>query len=173
MYQPSAVWLATENCGDRWLTDQYVLLNITESDDFKDMPDGPYKLTVSKGPEPQATGQAPDPAWRIERYFEYLTGRDWKIARPTEWSVAEHPGKAQLWSAGGKPHLLGESTWTAIKRYHPSCVVEYSSNRRGVNHGIFRFMEEAESGPYIPFAYAAGIRIPEGQEAAAEALARA
>lgn len=184
MYQPSAVWLATENSGDRWLTDQYVMLNVTDYPAFKvceecragricgecppGYPDGPYKLTVSSGPQPRAAIPEPD----IEGYFQRIEGRDWRPATPTEWSVAEHPGKAMLWAHWPNPRdheippepcLLGESTWTAINRHYPDCLVEYSF--RG--NGLFRF-----SSP-VAFAFAAYIRIPEGQEAAALAVVRA
>ena len=173
MYQPTKVWLATQANGDRWLTDQFVLLKITESQDFQPFPDGAYKLTVSKGPETRDAQ-----AWPyIEGYLKALSGRDWKDAVPTDWSVAEDEvNKARLWSAEGEPCLFGESTWTEIRRYHPEVNVEYSY--RG--NGIFRFMELDHSAHHgephqcdclpRPFAYAAGIRIPDGNEVAAKAI---
>jgi hypothetical protein len=194
MYQPSTVWLSTENSGDRWLTDQFVLINVTgesailqpaiegiidsHSPGGVEWPDGPYKLTASDGLKPRESVPEPD----IEAWFTRAAESKWRRVRPTEWSVAEHPGKAMLWAyahAGGNaPCLFGESTWTALKRHHPEVVVEYA---RDLN--LFRFSEvthdasreECGEGrcvhPWVPFCYAAGIRVPEGQEDAAVAVA--
>ena len=175
MYQPSAVWLSTENSGDRWLTDKYVLLNVTDDETFKPCaecrggricgecppgyPDGPYKLTVSNGPTWRDAIPHPD----IEAYFGVLAEYTWYPAYPSEWSVAEHPGKAQLWVSANDPVLLGEPTWTQIRRHYPDVFVMYSGSGN-----LFRFSVED-----VPFCYAAGIRIPDGQEAMAKALASA
>lgn len=191
MYAPSAVWLSTENSGDRWLTDQFVLLNVTDyaellkaADDPEfgdlgaDWADGPYKLTASNGLVERDSVPEPD----IEAWFTRAAESKWRRAKPTEWSVAEHPGKAMLWAYGSAigyaPCLFGESTWTALKRHHPEVIVEYA---RDLN--MFRFSEVAhadltgkcaEGGctcPWLPFCYAAGIRVPDGQEGAARAIA--
>lgn len=187
MYQPSACWLSTENSGDRWLTDQFVLMNVTGIDAFEvcgecssgricgecppGYPDGPYKLTVSNGPQQREGVPEPD----IEAWFTRAAESKWRRAKPTEWSVAEHPGKAMLWaygSAGGNaPCLFGEPTWTALKRHHPEVIVEYA---RDLN--LFRFSEVDHIDPdgdchdigcgcrWLPFCYAAGIRVPDGQQ---------
>jgi hypothetical protein len=185
MYQPSACWLATEFYeGDRWLTDQFVMLKVTghsaliipehadepcycdetstrncpqHHDAGYEMPDGAYKLTVSNGIQPRDSIPAPDlDAWSLS-----LKG-DWAVARPTEWSVAEHPGKAMLWvSDSGVPCLIGEPTWTAIRRHYPDCRVEYLESRN-----LFSFSLEDR----FPFCYAAGIQIPDGQEETARAI---
>lgn len=177
MYQPSVVWLATEYSGDRWLTDQYVMLLVTDWGEFAEMPDGPYRLTVSNGPQPNDAVPEPD----IEGWFGVVSKWAWKPAEPTEWSVAEHPGKAMLWASEGRPCLLGEPTWTALKRHYPDVVVEHSFD----GASMFRFSEcqhididddcmagECGCQP-IPFAYAAGIRCPDGQEGIAERVVAA
>lgn len=198
MYQPSACWLSTENSGDRWLTDEYVLLNVTKNDAFRpladpdaecpehrqynceacrtDLPDGPYKLTVSRGPVPRDSIPEPD----IEFWFRAVSGYAWRPAVPTEWSVAEHPGKAMLWVSNHRPCLLGEPTWTALKRSYDSRYLEVEYAADG---NMFRFSTADHIDPdddcleggcpcvSEPFCYAAGIRIPDGQERAARALA--
>lgn len=181
MYQPSEVWLSTEYSGDRWLTDKYVMLNVTgeeallveqEDELGQEIPDGAYKLVVSKGIEPRKAVPEPD----IELYFQLISEWAWFPARPTEWSVAEHPGKAQLWVSARRPTLLGEPTWSQIKRHYPDCTVEYS----GIGH-TFRFSRPCDLVPCfhedgcrsgtIPFCYAAAIDIPDGQESVAQAIA--
>lgn len=190
MYEPSAVWLSTEYSGDRWLTDQYVLLNVTDSpalgyhldpdDDCAGgdcncmLEDGPYKLLASG--ELRSRDSIPEPD--IEAYFAAVAGEaQWRNAAPTEWSVAEHPGKAMLWTCRDFPALLGEPTWTQIKRHYPEVVTEYT-----FTHNMFRFskpehdhpsddMCELGGCPLIPFCFAAGIRVPYGQESVAAAIA--
>jgi hypothetical protein len=183
MYEPATCWLSTDYAGDRWLTDQYVLYNVTGYEELYcydssyDVvwPDGPYQVTVSKGFKPRKSVPQPD----IEAYLAKMNDKSWLPASPTEWSVAEHPGKAMLWRFGALPCLLGESTWSAIKRHHPNVEVEYTSDGN-----IFRFRETCHLDPYddcaggdcpcepVVFAYAAGIRCPDGQEDAAYEIAR-
>lgn len=175
MYQPTEVWLITDKQDDRWLTDQFVMLKITDAEEFLLLPDGAYKLTVSKGPEARDSKATFD----LDEWFVSVNHRDWHLAEPTMWSVIEeYNGKAHAWNAEGVPALLGEPTWAAIKRYYPEVVPEHSW--RG--NSIFRFSapehnnacEVEEDGTYrclcrpVPFAYAAGIKIPEGQEKVAE-----
>jgi hypothetical protein len=164
LYEPSSVWMATWAANERWLTDQYVMLDVTGSCALEDyeVPDGGYKLVASKGFEPRELGWRPD----IDVYFAAMDQlADWLPAQPSEWSVAEHPGKAQLWTYRPRdlfPCLLGESTWTAIKRNHPDCLVEYSEETN-----VFRFTAAGHV-----FCFAAGIRIPDGQGEVAHAIAR-
>lgn len=191
MYEPSAVWLSTENSGDRWLTDQYVLLNVTGSLSLFDadywqrsvvpvetaddeLPDGSYKLIASKGLEPRESIPQPD----LEAWFGAVADQaQWKNAVPTEWSVAEHPGKAMLWTSRGFPALMGEPTWTQIKRHHQDVTVDYT-----FTHNLFRFSKPEHDHlledpcplggcKLIPFCFAAGIRTPDGQQDIAKAVA--
>ena len=158
MYQPSACWLSTEYSGDRWLTDQFVLLNVTDEESVEGVVDGPVKLTASNGVQPRDSVPEPD----IEAYFATIADADWRPAVPTEWSVAEHPGKAMLWvRLGGYPCLLGETTWAQIKRHYPEVKVHYAHDRN-----LFRFKLDD-----TPFCFAAGIQIPDGQEGVAEHIA--
>lgn len=179
MYQPSACWLSTENSGDRWLTDQFVLLDVTghpalqwtngfsDTEYADEWADGPYKLTASNGFQPRESVTEPD----IEAWFTRVGQCAWHSAKPSEWSVAEHPGKAMLWVSGTQPCLLGESTWTALKRHHPECLVDYAADLN-----LFRFLdmpctpedcqwaEDVACGHRpVAFCYAAGIRVPDGQ----------
>lgn len=190
MYQPSAVWLTTVYGTERWLTDQFVLYNVTGFNELHyydpsygpewQWEDGAYKLTVSKGFEPRDSVPPPD----MEAWFDKLyNDNEWLRAEPTEWSVAEDPDKprpsrAMLWTSDGLPCLVGESTWVALKRNHPGCLVDYAHGEQNV----FRFSEVRHEGcdedTYcghrpIPFAFAAGIRCPEGQEDIAYDIARA
>ena len=180
MYEPSKVWLATEHCGDRWLTDQFVLYDVTGADVLQcydetygiEWPDGPYQLMATGAWRMGARDSVPEPD--IEAFLGIMAELVWFPATPTEWSVAEHPGKAMLWNADGLPALLGESTWTAIKRHHPYCLVEHAQNDSA---GTFRFSDPRVidgEGPHpIPFCYAAGIQIPDGQEDVAFEIVRA
>lgn len=176
MYQPSACWLSTDASGHRWLTDMYVLLDVTHAESLKSLEDGPYKMTVSNGPQSRETPEV----FNAEAYLSGLADRLWRPASPTEWSVAEHPGKAMLWASEGSVCLIGESTWTAVQRHYPGAVVEYT--HRG---NLFRFSEVAhldldgdcQSGEcscgIVAFAYAAGIQVPEGQEGVADSIVSA
>lgn len=212
MYQPSAVWLSTDSEGRRWLTDQFVVYDVTGFEELgtydfhvclgydpalgyepvegectcpdEEVPDGPYQLTVSKGFKPRVSVPEPD----IRGYLALMGTRNWRHSEPSEWSVAEHPGKAMLWiadwTADSSYCLLGESTWTALKRNHPGVLVEWAPNKGA---GVFRFLgmpaehqsclleaEDVYCGHRpLPFAYAAGIRVPEGQEGVAAAMVRA
>ena len=188
MYEPSKVWLATEHCGDRWLTDQFVLYDVTGAEVLQcydesygiEWPDGPYQLMATGQWRANRRDSIPEPD--IEAFLRIMAGHIWYLAEPTEWSVAEHPGKAMLWNVGGMPALLGESTWSAIKRHHPDCVVEFALN---LHAGTFRFSQAMCHGPaeacethecdcrMVPFAFAAGIEIPEGQEEIALTLTEA
>lgn len=180
MYEPSAVWLASDYGGDRWLTDQYVLYNVTDSEVVRDLEDGAYQLMASGEWRAEARDSVPPPD--VQAYLEIVSAYDWRAAQPTEWSIAEHPGKAMLWAAGG-PCLLGESTWTSIKRHYPDVEVDWAPNEGA---GLFRFWYcpyhvdpdgDCAGGdcacPEVVFAYAAGIRVPEGQEEVASAVAAA
>jgi hypothetical protein len=176
MYQPSAVWLATEYSGDRWLHDQWVMLNVTGNSALRyedatdselelgEIPDGAYKLMADQklGLQPRDSIPQAD----LEAYFAGILG-EWRPANPTQWSVAEHPGKAMLWEARGSgvqlPCLLGESTWTAIKRHYPDCEVHWQPRRN-----LFQFSERGS----FPFCFAAGIQVPTGQERIAVEIAR-
>jgi hypothetical protein len=181
MYQPSAVWLVRSNDGRRYLTDQFVLYDVDHMEEFAELEDGAYQLTVSEGPRARDSVPEPD----IEAYFEKVFGKTWHVTVPSEWSVAEHPGKAMLWTyddgspgaVDSLPCLVGESTWTELKRYHPEILAEYTSEGN-----IFRFKEARHAPDCDPdvcdclpiiFAYAAGIRVPDGQGAVAHAIARA
>jgi hypothetical protein len=170
MYEPSSVWLATENSGERWLTDQYVLYNVTGAEVLScydtsydtEWPDGPYQLMASGDWRMKERDSVPEPD--IETYLGIMASHTWYRAVPSDWSVAEHPGKAMLWSVmADAACLLGESTWTAVKRHYPDCVVSYAFNRKA---GVFRFEDMG-----MTFAYAAGIQVPEGQEHVAAAIA--
>jgi hypothetical protein len=178
MYEPGSVWLSTENSGDSWLTDQFVLLNVTGSyalaDEKGQLADGPYKLTASSGLQPREGVPQPD----LEVYFAAVADKaQWRPVQPTEWSVAEHPGKAMLWKCKDFPALLGESTWAQIKRHYPGVVVEYT-----FTHNMFRFSktehdilmgdcaEDLCPCPRVPFCFAAGIRTPDGQQEVAKAI---
>lgn len=189
MYEPSKVWLVTEPNGVRWLTDQYVLLDVSNAQVIEGVKDGSYQL-MSTGEwrlEERDSIPAPD----VAAYLARRERDDWRPAEPTEWSVAEHPGKAMLWSVELREPigdydtairgacLLGEPTWAAIKRHYPQVVVDWAPNESA---GVFRFSnvwhldpeDDCAGGgcdcPDYTFAYAAGIRIPEGQEKIAEAI---
>lgn len=187
MYQPLEVWLVTDKGGNRWLTDQYVMLDITVSEEFRDLPDGAYKIAfISKGPEPREAPMNFD----VEKYIERVNHHHWWPATPTKWSVEESANdRAMLWDTYDAA-LLGRDTWKAIKRFYPDCKVECASwkDDEGHRRTVFRFVDVPAHthdddgsvegcpgcfpGPRI-FAYAAGIRIPEGEELRADVILRA
>jgi hypothetical protein len=167
MYEPLRVQLATAENGQRWLTDGFVMLDVSASlvlvSDITNLPwrDGVFKLTAAHGltPRDEILG------FKVDEALE-LAERDakWVLAEPTQWSVAEHPGKAMLFSADGLPCLLGESTWTALHKAYERPGVEYNTSE---DHNLFRV-----SADWTVVAYIAGIRCPEGEEDHAKLLAR-
>jgi hypothetical protein len=95
MYQPSAVWLSTVYGDERWLTDQFVLYNVTGFHELYyydpsygpewQFTDGAYQLSVSKGFKERDSVPEPD----LDSWFERVYSvSDWVRAEPTEWSVA-------------------------------------------------------------------------------------
>lgn len=173
MYQPSDVWLATDRSGDRWLHDQWVMLCVSGNSALGDTADGAYKIVVSgdnRGLQPRTAIPAQD----LDLFFE-VAERDpaeWIDVAPSEWSVAEEriangkkSERAMLWVAASTPCLVGESTWLAIRRRWPEAEMKYLPRRN-----LFRFVDLGVAGETL-FAYAAGIRIPEGQENIAQAIA--
>lgn len=210
MYEPSRVRLVTAvQDGSRWLSDGYVMLDVTDSpaiagecptpcDDDCDalcheghqvgykrdhepgdhLKDGQYKLIAARGFEPIIAHTDPDEDCKAgncvcpiapaeldaDAYFDALTAADWQAACPSQWSVAEHPGKAMLFSVHGHAKLMGESTFASLSKHLGKPQVEYAM---GLGANVFRFLD---GGSVV--AYAAGIIIPEGQEEIASAIAR-
>lgn len=183
MYQPLEVWLATDKAGNRWLTDQYVMLDITGSEEFAELPDGAYKIAfISKGPEPR---EAPVD-FDVEKYIERINHHHWWPATPTKWSFEESANdRAMLWDTYDVA-ALGRDTWKAISRFYPDCKVECASwkDDEGHRRSVFRFFYPSTLPPGVEvegdrlvgtptttgtfgtrpghiFAYAASIRIPE------------
>jgi hypothetical protein len=171
MYEGLRVQLATDAQGRRWLTDGFVCLNVTDSaatlkhcddgccDHLGFLPDGVYKLTAARGLVAR-DGEvlAFDPDAYLARVEASAV---WRLALPTEWSVAEHPGKAMLWRADGRPCLMGEPTWTSFRSRFDSPRIEYDTSG---SQNVFR----VSVGDVV--AYVAGIRIPDGQEGQAHAV---
>ena len=98
MYQPSEVWLVTDAQGRRWLTDKYVLYDVTNLEALyyydpsygMQWDDGAYQL-MATGKErfrPRETAHTID----IDAWLAIVNAHEWHDTRPTEWSVAEHPG---------------------------------------------------------------------------------
>jgi len=174
MYERHTVRLATAEDYSRWLTDHFVLLDVTDSPAVLTGPvidygnvlachpldDGLYKLTQANGLTPREGALDFDP----DEGFRRLESASWWPAMPSEWSVAEHPGKAMLWAAEGCPALVGETTWTALRRHHENIEAWWTEDIGGA--GTFRF---AAGGKIV--AYAAGIIIPEGQSEIAHVIA--
>ena len=172
-----------ERDGHRWLTDRYVLLDVTGSIAIEGVADGCYKLVQSRGFELR-THEFENEEVALANYLDggivdFLerveTGAKWVDAYPSEWSVAEHPGKAMLLTCNYHPVLMGESTWTALHRHYTEPRVEFdvASGRnlfRALSPDQVQQMAPPGAG-YFVVAYVAGIRIPEGQEEVARAIA--
>ena len=173
LYETHEVSLSTDDRdGHRWLTDRYVLLDITGSVAAEGVDDGIYKLVQSKGFEARAGALRNFLGGGIVDYLEKVeSGALWAPVIHSQWSVAEHPGKAMLLVAEtpwpNTPCLMGESTWTTLHRHYPECRVEYDvcSNRN-----LFRVSEPYYKS-YTVRAYVAGIRVPTGQGNIASAIA--
>lgn len=174
LYESHDLALSTdERDGHRWLTDRYVLLDITGSIAAEGTEDGCYRLVQARGFEARTHefegGEVPLANYLGGGIVDYLelveTKAAWEPVVPSQWSVAEHPGKAMLLSCRGLPVLMGESTWTALHRHYEEPVVEYDilSGRN-----LFRVHELGHG--KTPVAYVAGIRIPDGQEEIARAI---
>jgi squalene cyclase len=165
MYQPNSVMLQQARSGKWWLTDMYVMLNVTGDPGVAGLEPGEYRI-MGSGEMRELSTRVMD----VDGYLYNIAGQcRWREAEPTEWSVAEHPGKAMLFSVRqtgtGKIQryaLLGEGTWTALTKYHPVKALYYSQR-----NNLFLFDMDTHS------AYVAGIRCPEGQEKVAEAIALA
>ena len=168
LYETHDLALTTDGRdGHRWLTDRYVLLDVTGSPAIEGLEDGAYKLLATRGLQ---GGLAVNEDYQnflgggIVDYLDRVeSGANWVCAHPSEWSVAEHPGKAMLLSCVGRPVLIGESTWTTLHRHFPEARVEYDMSS---GRNLFRVWEP--NGNFDPgsriVAYVAGIQIPEGQE---------
>lgn len=167
LYTSRDVALATDDRdGRRYLCDRYVMLDVTHSVAIAEVADGIYKLVASKGFEPR---EGED--WLnggVVDFFDHAeAGAIWTAVTPTQWSVAEHPGKAMLLVAGTVPCLIGESTWTALHRHYREPLVEY--NVAGGN--MFRAKSRVAGVIYGILGYVAGIRIPDGQVEIARQIA--
>lgn len=177
MYEPSCVRLSTRADDDgRYLTDGYVMLDVTDSPAVDGVEDGRYRLMA---PPNQRFKPLDGPnEFDADGYFARLADAEWAPAEPSQWSVAEHPGKAMLFSVethslpgdplgdvvGTEPALMGEETWRTLRRHYEDANAEYAVS--GVDLNIFRIL----SGDLV-IAYVAGIQIPTGQEGIAQAIA--
>ena len=187
MYDNTCLRLSTAAMdGGRWLTDQYVLLDVTDSPAIEGLYDGQYKLQAGKGLVP-IYNEYPETGGKVLRssefdpdaYFNRLADAKWAPATPSEWSVAEHPGKAMLFSVEGpyahmgeaqqvSAALMGESTWATLRKNYPGATAEYAVG--GVGFHIFRILFGGH-GELEVVAYVAGIKIPTGQEGIAQTIA--
>lgn len=165
MYEPQSVMLQQDKLKRWWLTDMYVMLEVSGAPSVEGVPPGEYKLLASGEMRELSTRIMDIDGWR----HNITNNCRWAPASPTMWSVAEHPGKAMLFRVEmqqycDKPYaLLGEPTWTAFQRHHGEGLeVMYSTV-----HNLFRFSVRDW------WSYAAGIRCPGGQEDVAKAIALA
>ena len=186
MYENTRLRLSTAAMDDgRWLTDGYVLLDVTDSPAVEGLDDAQYKLQAGKGFMP-IYNEYPETGDKVLRasefdpdaYLDGLADAEWAPATPSQWSVAEHPGKAMLFSVQ-EPYahmgeaqqvsaaLMGESTWATLHSNYPGATAEYACNR---DKTLFRIIF-AGHGELEVVAYIAGIQIPTGQEGIAQAIA--
>lgn len=180
LYETHELALTTDQRdGHRWLTDRYVLLDVTDSMAAEGVPDGCYKLVQARGFEPR-THEFENETLALANYLgggivDYLEGVErgavWRPVFASEWSVAEHPGKAMLLSCDSWPVLMGEQAWTTLHRHYDNPLVQYDRNSA---RNLFRVRDihKPMDGRSDVVAYVAGIRIPEGQEVIAKSIAK-
>lgn len=91
----------------RWLSDRYVMVNVTDSAALRitdeseyavpghpqDFPDGGYKLMASKGFTPKPDAFLPDTAGLLNSIER---SGNWELLHRTEWSMADSDAKLML-----------------------------------------------------------------------------
>jgi len=134
---------------ERWLSDRYVLVNVTDDlalrSDNEDhswgvLPDGAYKLTAGKGLVP-ADHLTPDTAGLVN-YIEERDEAQWHPLQRTRWSVADSKAKIMLayaetfkgleapdWERGWHRVPLGinEGIWNAFNEAFWDKLVTFQS----------------------------------------------
>jgi hypothetical protein len=106
--------------GKVWLTDGFVLLNVTGSPVVADLDDGLYRLQLRNGfiRRPDAT------TYRLPEFMTYLRRFSWHPVQATRWAQYPEPAnKARLFfvQVGHERYALGlnEEIWRAVMARYP------------------------------------------------------
>jgi hypothetical protein len=119
-YGPATEW---------WMSDRYVMINVTSSPVIDGFQEGLYKLTAGRGLQPAKEELvAPDTNDLLDRIEE---AKDWYDMTRTQWSMADDEGKkmlcqANVWRGGltaepwergwfTEPLAINEGIWTLIE----------------------------------------------------------
>ncbi len=156
--EPGAVTLATDDVNQRWLTDQFVIIDVTDLRLTE--PDGRYRLMTS---ELRSLDQA---SHDVTAYLTKVeAGAVWEKVIPTGWSVTADPAKAALvYVTATRALAINEALMLEFLRQYPEGYFEY--NTHGTRR-VYRFGTDAKV-----IAYVAGIVIPPEQLATAKAIVR-
>jgi hypothetical protein len=143
----------------RWLTDHFVLLDVTDSDAVTDKDDGTYRLTATSG-----LTYKDKPSFDAPAFFKVLHSLPaWQKTAPTGWSITESEAKATILTDGTEPYAINEDTWKAVWTYYPDAEIEASW---GPKMRMFRVWDGFQF-----IAYIAGVDIPREYREAANAIA--
>ncbi len=156
--EPGAVTLATDDVNQRWLTDQFVITDVTDLRLTE--PDGRYRLMTS---ELRSLDQA---SHDVTAYLTKVeAGAVWEKVIPTGWSVTADPAKAALvYVTATRALAINEALMLEFLRQYPEGYFEYNTHDR---LRVYRFGTDAKV-----IAYVAGIVIPPEQLATAKAIVR-
>jgi hypothetical protein len=114
-----------------WLSDRYVMVQVTKSPVIDGFQEGLYKLTAGKGLQPAKEELvAPDTNALLDRIEE---AKDWYEMKRTQWSMADDEGKKMLchavtwrgglnaepWERGwfDEPLAINEGIWTRLEEH--------------------------------------------------------
>jgi hypothetical protein len=160
--EPGAVTLATDDVNQRWLTDQFVIIDVTDLRLTE--PDGRYRLMTS---ELRSLDQASHDVTAYLTKVEY--GAVWEKVIPTGWSVTADPAKAALvYVTATRALAINEALMLEFLRQYPEGYFEHDVTvREKISRRVFRFGTDAKV-----IAYVAGIAIPPEHLATAKAIVR-
>lgn len=145
---------------DRWLSDSYVIVNVTGDPAVDGLPDGTYKLTAGKGLIPSEF-LTPDTLGLLET----IEGRQAKWLRlyRTQWSVADSPFKVMLvYTETGIPLAINEGIWKAFAEAYWDKLVAFEATEENMPYRV------TAGGEVV--GYVARAHLPDGEEEAALAL---
>jgi hypothetical protein len=167
------VSIATDDDGSRWLTDRYAIINVTNDEAVKDVPDGEYKLTAGKGFVP--SDLVPPNALALLEIIEGENSNWFPVTR-TQWSVADSEAKTLLCYAttdsdDRRSVAINEGIWnafvTAYDNKDHTRKIRFEKDPDKITRP-FRIIVDGKI-----VAYFMGIRLPQGSEKIAALIVEA
>lgn len=147
-------------CPDRWLSDSYVIVNVTGDLAVEGLPDGPYRLTAGKGLVPNEF-LVPDTLGLLRSIEGYE--RKWLRLYRTQWGVADSPFRVMLvYTETGVPLAINEGIWKAFTEAYWDKLVAFEATEEKLPYRV------TAGGEVVGYVARAGL--PDGEEDAAMAL---